>query len=449
MHNLRQLLDSKEATIGVIGLGYVGLPLAVAFAKAEFRVIGFDRMADRVASVNHGDSYIADVTSAELKDLVDPVSGKLMATTDTCLLKDCDAICICVPTPIAKNRNPDLSYVASVTDDLVKSIRKGQLIILESTTYPGTTRELLLPKLEATGLKCGEDFFLAFSPERIDPNNKSHNIANTPKIVGGMDENSTSIACLLYSQVAESIVPVSSPEVAEMTKLFENVFRSVNIALVNELAQLCDHMKVSVWDVINAAGTKPFGFMKFLPGPGVGGHCIPLDPYYLSTKAREFDFHTRFIELAAGINEHMPYYVTQRVMDALNQRCRAIQNTEILLLGVAYKKDVGDYRESPAVKIIELLLKKGALVSYHDPLVPVIEVQGRTMNSVPLDDAGLKRADCVLITTGHSAFDYPHIVNTARLVFDSRGATMNINSDNLIRLGESGMSEGSCFKYGQ
>lgn len=447
MHNLKKLLDSKEATIGVIGLGYVGLPLAVAFARAEFRVIGFDRMADRVASVNRGESYIADVTSEELKELTGPTSGTLMATTNTDLLKDCDAICVCVPTPIKKNRSPDLSHIVSVTDVLAQTARYGQLFILESTTYPGTTREVMLHQLETTGLKHGTDFYLAFSPERVDPNSKDFNITNTPKVVGGIDEEATNIACLLYSHVAESVVPVSSPEVAEMTKLFENVFRSVNIALVNELAQLCDHMKVSVWDVINAASTKPFGFMKFQPGPGVGGHCIPLDPYYLSTKAREFDFHTRFIELSASINEHMPYYVTHRIMEALNQRCQTIRNAGILVLGVAYKKDVGDDRESPALKTIELLLRKGALVVYHDPFIPSIEVQGRKMESVPLDDEHLQAADCVLIATDHSVFDYQHILNTARLVFDSRGATLNIKSDKLIRLGESGISEGNCFKY--
>lgn len=427
-------LKNKSAIIGIVGLGYVGLPLAVAFAEAGFKVLGFDVQSKRVDAVNRAQSYIADISTTRLKAVV--AAQLFEATTVQARLKEPDAICVCVPTPLTRTKDPDLSYIITEAKEISRCIRPGQLIVLESTTYPGTTREVVLPILEESGLKAGSEFYLAFSPERVDPGSKHYNVKNTPKIVGGIDTRSTALGALLYQQVAEMVVPVSSPEVAEMTKVFENVFRSVNIALVNELAQLCQKMKVSAWEVIDAAATKPFGYMPFYPGPGIGGHCIPLDPYYLANKAREFDFHTRFIELAAEINENMPYYVVSRIMEALNGQGKSLKNAKVLVLGVTYKKDIEDVRESPSLKLIELLSQKEARVSYNDPYLPQIRLLGAELASVPINRETLSSADCVVIATDHSRYDFKEIVGRAQLVFDTRGATRKLKSTNIIRLGE-------------
>lgn len=420
--------------MGVVGLGYVGLALAVAFAEAGFRVLGFDVNRERVSLIKQGRSYIADVPSDRLATIVD--SRLLEATAEQDKIGSMDAICICVPTPLTKTRDPDLSYVIHEAEEISKHLKPGQLVILESTTYPGTTREVVLPILERSGLKAGTDFYLAFSPERVDPGNKTSNIKNTPKLVGGIDHKSTELAQALYSQVVDRVIPVSCPEVAEMTKVFENVFRSVNIALVNELSQLCERMKTSVWEVIEAASTKPFGYMPFYPGPGVGGHCIPLDPYYLSNKAREFQFHTRFIELAAEINEHMPYYVTSRIMEALSTRSKSLNGAKLLILGVTYKKDVGDDRESPSLKLTQLLSDKGAKVTYNDPYIPEIQLAQGMLNSVALTSKNLSSADCVVIATDHSCYNMAEVIAHSKLVFDCRGATKGLKGNNIVRLGE-------------
>jgi len=430
--NLEQRLEEKSAVVAVVGLGYVGLPLAVAFAQAGFNVVGFDVQQKRVDLVNKGQSYIVDVDSRSLSEAV---ANKLLeATTDQRRLKEVDAICICVPTPLTKTKEPDLSAVIYESEEISKQLQPGQLVVLESTTYPGTTSEVVLPILERSGLKGGRDFYLAYSPERVDPGSKHYNIRNTPKVVGGIDSRSTKLAELLYRQVADIVVPVSCPEVAEMTKIFENVFRSVNIALVNELTLLCEKMGISVWEVIDAAASKPFGYMPFYPGPGIGGHCIPLDPYYLANKAREYDFHTRFIELAADINEQMPYYVASRIMEALNDRGKSLNDAKVLVLGVAYKKDVEDARESPSLKLIQLLREKGADISYNDPYVASIQISDETLTSVELADELLSMSDCVVIATDHSGYDYQNIVDKASLVFDARGATRRLGSNNIVRL---------------
>lgn len=432
MTNLERKLKAKTAIIGIVGLGYVGLPLAVALSKAGFKVLGFDIRQRNVYSVNKGKSYIADVTSETLSAVVK--SKHLQATIDQSHIKEVDAVCICVPTPLTKTKDPDLSYIIHESEQVSKYLQRGQLVVLESTTYPGTTRDVMLPILERSGLRGGRDFYLAFSPERVDPGSKNYNIGNTPKIVGGIDTKSTRIASLLYSQVTEVVISVSSPEAAEMTKLFENVFRSVNIALVNELALLCNRIGINVWEVVDAASTKPFGYMPFYPGPGIGGHCIPLDPYYLANKARELDFHTRFIELAADINEQMPYYVISRIMDALNARGKSLKGARVLVLGVGYKKDVADLRESPSMKLIQLLREKGADLSYNDPYVTEIQVAGNVMKSVEMDDKQLSSADCVVIATDHTCYDYQHIANKASLIFDTRGTTRKLKGRNIVRL---------------
>ncbi|AKG53556.1 UDP-glucose dehydrogenase [Dehalogenimonas sp. WBC-2] len=431
-------MNRNDQSVAIIGLGYVGLPLAVAFAEAGLSVVGIDRSVERVDKVNLGVSYIDDVSSPRLLEVVN--QGRMKASTNFDSITGVDAMCICVPTPLTNTKEPDISYIVAVTKEIAPRLTKGQLVILESTTYPGTTRDVVLPMLESSGKVHGRDFYLAFSPERVDPNSKKFNIKNTPKVVGGINQAATKRACKLYRKVADSLVPVSSPEVAEMTKLFENVFRSVNIALVNELAQLCDHMKTSVWEVIDAAATKPFGFMKFLPGPGVGGHCIPLDPYYLAAKAREYDYHMRFIELAAATNEHMPFYVVYRIMDALNAFNKSLKGAKILILGIAYKPDVADERESPVLKIIEVLCHKGAQVSYHDPYITSIQ-SGGGISSVELTKETLHEADCVIIAANHSCFNYGWIADNAQLIFDTRGATRGLNNTTIMRLGESGFQE--------
>ena len=430
--DLERKLKDKTAIVGIVGLGYVGLPLALAFADSGFKVLGFDIQQKRVDLVNKGQSFIVDVDSESISAAL----GKnlLEATTDQSRLKEADAICICVPTPLTKTKEPELSHVTYESEQISQHLQPGQLVVLESTTYPGTTREVVLPILERSGLKGGQDFHLAYSPERVDPGSKHYTIRNTPKVVGGIDSQSTKLAELLYSHVVDVVVPVSCPEVAEMTKIFENVFRSVNIALVNELTQLCEKMGISVWEVVDAASSKPFGYMPFYPGPGIGGHCIPLDPYYLANKAREYDFHTRFIELAADINEQMPYYVASRIMGALNAGGKSLKDARVLVLGVAYKKDVEDVRESPSLKLIQLLQEKGASLSYNDPYISDIQIAGSTMTSVELTDENLSSADCVVIGTDHSGYEYQHIVDKATLVFDARGATKGLRGDNIVRL---------------
>jgi UDP-N-acetyl-D-glucosamine dehydrogenase len=434
MEELERKISDKSALVGIIGLGYVGLPLAVAFAEAGLKVVGFDVQQKRVDLVNGGKSYISDTPDERLAAVV--TKKRLEATTEQGRLGEVDAICICVPTPLTKTKEPDLSYVVHESEEIAKHLKAGQLVVLESTTYPGTTREVVLPILEKSGLKEGQDFYLAFSPERVDPGNKRYNIKNTPKVVGGIEPRSTELGALLYKQIDGTVVPVSCPEVAEMTKVFENVFRSVNIALVNELAQLCERIGISVWEVINAAATKPFGYMPFYPGPGIGGHCIPLDPYYLANKAKELDFHTRFIELAAEINERMPYHTTSRIMEALDERGQSLKGAAVLVLGAAYKKDSDDSRESPALKLIELLREKGAKVSYHDPYLPTIKLPWGEMKSVALAAESLDSADCVVIATDHSCYEMDEVVSRAKLVFDARGATRGLKGENIVRLGE-------------
>ena len=434
MRNLEEKLRNKSARVGIVGLGYVGLPLAMAFSEAGFKVLGFDIQQKRVNLVNQCRSYIADVSSDRLSAI--RVKKLLEATTDQSKLGEVDVICICVPTPLTKTKDPDLSYVIRESEEISQHLQPGQLVVLESTTYPGTTKEVILPILERSGLKVGSDFYLAYSPERVDPGNEKYGIRNTPKLVGGIDSQSAKLAELLYRQVAEAVVSVSCPEVAEMSKVFENVFRIVNIALVNELAQLCEKMGISVWEVIDAASTKPFGYMPFYPGPGIGGHCIPLDPYYLANKAREYDFHTRFIELAAEINEQMPYHITSRIMESLNARGRSLNGARVLVLGVAYKKDVEDLRESTSLKLIQLLQEKGAKVSYNDPYISKIQLSEGTLTSVELTEESLSSADCVVIATDHSCYDLEQIATRSKLVFDTRGATKGLKHDNIVRLGE-------------
>jgi UDP-N-acetyl-D-glucosamine dehydrogenase len=422
---LKQKFVDRAALIGVAGIGYVGLPLAVEKAKVGFEVIGYDRNSVRVDQVNQGLNYIRDVDDADLAKLVE--NGNLQATTDFSTLSRCDAIVICVPTPLTANLDPDISYIKAVGEQIAAQLRPGQLVCLESTTYPGTTEEVLLPLLESSGLKAGEDFFLCFSPERVDPGNARYTTKNTNKVVGGVTEACADVGGCFYQQTILDVLAVSSPKVAEMCKVFENTFRSVNIALVNEMALLCDRLGISIWEVLDAAATKPFGIMRFDPGPGVGGHCIPLDPFYLAWKAREYDFHTRFIELAGEINHGMPYFVRDKVMRTLNESGRPLNGADVLVLGVAYKKDIEDWRESPAVKVMELLLKDGAHIDYHDAFVPKFVEHGRQWHSIPLSNERIERADCVLILTNHSNVDYARVVEHAKVVIDTRNATKNVD----------------------
>ena len=406
--------------VAIVGAGYVGLPLAQTFAQAGRTVVLVDVDADRVARLNEGKSYIEDVASDGFASLV--TDGRIAATTDYDELRDADAILIALPTPLSRQREPDLTILISATAEIAKRLRKGHLVVLESTTYPGTTREKLLPVLEeGSGLKVGADFHLAFSPERVDPGNRDWTTKSVTKVVGGIDDASSEAAAELYSSAIDSVHLVSSPEAAELTKLLENIFRSVNIALVNELAQLCDRMDIDVWEVVEAAATKPFGFMSFQPGPGLGGHCIPIDPFYLTWKAREYGFYTEFIELAGKVNESMPYFCRSLVSQALNHaRQRSLSGSRILVLGVAYKPDISDMRESPAIKLIHLLQNAGSDVSYHDPHVPEFEENGVALSSVPLEPADY---DCVVIVTDHESIDYEQLVEDAQLVVDLRNAT--------------------------
>ncbi|MHB8085918.1 MAG: nucleotide sugar dehydrogenase [Dehalococcoidia bacterium] len=433
LRNLENRIKNKTAEIGIVGLGYVGLPLALAFAEAGFHVTGIDSEKSRVGKVTRGISYLLDIESSRLKKAVS--SGRLRATTSPSVLRTVDTIIICVPTPLTKLKEPDLSYIVNSANEIARFLRLGHLVILESTTYPGTTREIVLPILESTGLTVGVDYFLTFSPERIDPGTKKFSIKNTPKVVGGMEPKSTRFAAQLYGHVSDRVIEVSTPEVAEMDKVFENVFRSVNIALVNELAKLCEKMNINVWEVIKAASSKPFGYMPFYPGPGVGGHCIPLDPYYLASKAREYFFHTRFIELAAEINETMPEYIVQRIVETLNTKSKSVKGAKILILGVAYKKDIEDLRESPALRVIELLLEKKAKINYHDPYISEIKEGNIRLKSIKLENKTLSDYDCVVITTDHTCYDLAAIAKNSKLVFDTRGCTVGIKADNIIRLG--------------
>lgn len=424
---------SKEARIGVVGLGYVGLPIVLRFCEEGFKVTGFDVDKGKVDAINAGSSYIKHISGEKIGGFID--SGSLIATTDTALLAKADAVIICVPTPLSDKREPDLTYVYNSATDIARHLRKGQIISLESTTYPGTTEEVLLPIFGRNGFKVGRDFFLVFSPEREDPGRVDFTTRNTPKIVGGVTERCSNLGSALYSQIIHEVVAVSSTRVAEMSKLLENIYRSVNIALVNELKMLCDRMDIDIWEVIEASNTKPFGFHAFYPGPGLGGHCIPIDPFYLTWKAREYDFSTRFIELAGEINTNMPYYVVTKVMEALNAKGRSLKGASILILGVAYKKNVDDLRESPSLEIIRILKDKGANVSYNDPYVS-IAVNHKAdfrMRSVPLSLKNLKKYDCVLIATDHSAYDYRWIVANSKLVVDTRNATSGIKSRNVVK----------------
>ena len=433
LRNIETRIKDKSAEIGIVGLGYVGLPLALAFAESGFSVTGIDADKEKVNKITRGTSYLLDIDSPRLKKAV--TSGKLKATTSQSALRRVDTIIICVPTPLTKTKEPDLTYIVNATNEIARFLRLGHLVILESTTYPGTTREVVLPLLESTGLRVGVDYFLTFSPERIDPGSKNFTIRNTPKVVGGMEPKSTKLAAMLYGHVSDKVLEVSTPEVAEMDKVFENVFRSVNIALVNELAKLCEKMNINVWEVIKWGSSKPFGYMPFYPGPGVGGHCIPLDPYYLASKAREYFFHTRFIELAAEINETMPEYIVERIVEALNTHSKSVKGAKILVLGVAYKKDIEDVRESPALRVLELLIDKKAKVVYNDPYIANVKEGIVKMKSVKLDYKTMGTYDCVVILTDHTVYDLKAIAKGAKLVFDTRGCTNNIKSDNIIRLG--------------
>ncbi len=413
-------IETRAATFGVIGLGYVGLPLSTAFAQAGFPVIGFDVARRTVDTLNAGASHISDVPSATIAGLVE--AGRFSATTDMARLAEADIISICVPTPLSKTRDPDISYVAAATDQVAKYLRRGQLVILESTTYPGTTREIILPRLEATGLKAGHDFFLAFSPERIDPGNPRYGITNTPKVVGGLERESTELATMFYAAAIEQVIPVSTPEAAEMVKLHENTFRAVNIALANETALMCDKLGIDVWEVIEGAASKPFGFMPFYPGPGIGGHCIPLDPHYLSWKMKTLNYKARFIELASEINASMPQHVVDKVAAGLNEFEKSVKGSNILVVGVAYKPDIGDVRESPALDIIALLQAAGANVSYHDPHVASIRLPHGRLESQLLTDTLVAEADCVVMVTNHAIIDNESIAVKARMMIDTRNA---------------------------
>ncbi|MCR4420383.1 MAG: nucleotide sugar dehydrogenase [Clostridia bacterium] len=426
-------MEKQPRTCGVVGLGYVGLPLAVRAAQAGFTVYGVDIDEEKVRRLSRGESIVLDVASSELMSLVG--SGAFFATTDFSCLEDADVVLICVPTPLRKSRDPDMSYVLAAVRSFTPFLRRGHLVVLESTVYPGATEELIRPELEQGGLRAGRDFYLAFSPERIDPGNRHYGVANTPKVVGGVTAECTRVAAEFYALLVDQVVPVSSARAAEMVKLLENVFRAVNIALVNETAIICERMGIDVWEVVEAAASKPFGFMPFYPGPGIGGHCIPVDPVYLSWKARTMGHHHRLIELATDINAEMPRRVADRAGEILNLWGKAVRGARILLLGVAYKPDVSDIRESPALEILHLLRERGALVEYHDPHVPRLDLSGIAMASVPLTAERLSACDLVILTTNHSCFDYPWIASHARVVFDTRNGFKGITGPHIFRVG--------------
>ena len=432
---LLQKFSDRSAVVAVLGLGYVGLPLAVTFAEAGFQVLGVEPIADKVERIRRGESYVMDIPSEQLARLV--LSGKLTASTDFSVCAQADAVSICVPTPLRQTGDPDLSYIVSATESLAPYLHRGMVVVLESSTYPGTTRELMLPKLEGQqGLKVGEDFYLAFSPERVDPGRKDWTTYNTPKVVGGITADCSDVASAWYAQALQTVVRVSSAESAEMTKLLENTFRMINIGLVNEMAIMCDRLGVDVWEIIEAAATKPFGFMKFTPGPGLGGHCIPIDPLYLSWKMKALNYNARFIELASEINTNMPRFAVGKVQDALNDRGKPVKGSRILVLGVAYKPDIDDLRESPALDVIGLLKKKGAAVSYHDPYIPRIRHDDWVLESVADLPAEARAADAVVIVTNHSCYDYAALYDAAQLIIDTRNAlkTHGKQVDKVVRL---------------
>jgi len=429
--HLKERIAKRTAKVGVLGLGYVGLPLAVEFATAGFDVTGIDVQADKVDRFNAGRSYVKDVKDEVFGPLVK--AGKLRATTDFSVIEGLDTIDICVPTPLRKTKDPDMSYVVSATEQIAQHMHPGFLVMLESTTYPGTTDELVLPKLQESGLQVGRDFFLCFSPERVDPGNPKFHTGNIPKVVGGITPACTELGALFYGQALEKVVPVSSTRVAEMVKLLENTFRMINIGLANEMALMCSRMGIDVWEVIDAAATKPFGFMPFYPGPGLGGHCIPIDPFYLSWKSREAGIEARFIELAGYINGQMPQYVVERIQDALNDVAKPLRGSRVHILGVAYKRDISDVRESPALDIIHLLLRRGAIVSYSDAFVPKIATDGLELLAEELLPAA-DQADCVVIVTDHSGIDYAALVEHSRLVFDARNALKGMESPKIFKL---------------
>ncbi len=420
---LLEKIREKTARVAIVGVGYVGLPLAVEFARAGFHVTGLDVNEKKMALLNEGISYIPDVPSAHLAPLV--AEGLLSGTTERAVLATADAVSICVPTPLGKSKDPDISYIVDASEGVGRHAHAGMLVVLESTTYPGTTEEIILPRIAENGLQVGEDFFLAFSPERVDPGNTRWQTRNTPKVLGGVTPACLEVASALYRYAVDEVVPVSSTNAAEMVKLLENTFRAVNIALVNEVAIMCDKLGVDVWEVIEAAATKPFGFMPFYPGPGVGGHCIPLDPHYLSWKLKSLNYNARFIELAGEINSHMPDYVVGKVADALNDDGKPVKNSRVLVLGVAYKPNVDDVRESPALDVIHLLLEKGAQVGYHDPFVPTLSHEGILLDSVDLDQT-LPTADCVVVVTNHRAYDWTWIANQTGLIVDTRNALREV-----------------------
>ena len=428
----KKILD-RRAKIGIIGLGYVGLPLAITFAKKGFKVYGLDIDAHRIKQINQKKSYILDVSSADISDAIK--AKKLFVSDDFSYIKELDAIIICVPTPLYKTKEPDVSYIVSAVENIKKYMKRGQIMVLESTTYPGTTEEVMLPILESTGFKEGKDFYLAFSPERVDPGNEKYDTKNTPKIIGGISKNSTYIAKVLYEQAIDIIVPVSSSKVAEMVKLLENTFRIVNIGLVNEIMLMCDKLGINVWEVIDAAKTKPYGFMPFYPGPGVGGHCIPVDPIYLSWKARMHGFEARFIDLASYVNSQMPYYVVDKITQGLNESKKPLRCSKILIMGVAYKKDVKDLRESPALEIIDILIKKGALVSYYDPYLPYLKIHDINLKGVEFNKDSFKDSDCVVIVTDHTNVDYKFVAKNSPLIVDTRNILKTVtNKANIIRI---------------
>src|SRR3984893_8392114 len=428
---VKEKIRTRQARVGVVGLGYVGLPLGVEFAKAGFAVTGIDLSDSKIARVNAGDSYVGDVANATLAPLVE--SGKLKATTDFSIVRDLDTVNICVPTPLRKTKDPDMSYIVSACGEIAKHSHSGMLVILESTTYPGTTDELVLPMLEQGGLKVGQDFFLCFSPERVDPGNPKYNTSNIPKVVGGTTAACSEMGRLFYSQALQKVVAVSSTQVAEMVKLLENTFRMINIGLANEMALMCDRMDINVWEVIEAAATKPFGFMPFYPGPGLGGHCIPIDPFYLSWKTKQAGIEARFIDLAGYINGQMPHFVVDKIQNALNDQSKALKGSHVHILGVAYKRNIDDVRESPALDIILLLERHGAHVSYSDPFVPKLRLDRHELSA---EDAVTMsgRADCVVVVTDHSSFDYEGIVRNAKLIVDTRNALKNFASGKVVRL---------------
>lgn len=431
-NELIEKIETRQARVGVIGLGYVGLPLVVALAKAGFKVVGIDLDPQKVTSINKGISYIEDIASEVLAPLVK--SGKVHATTDYGNLDDVDAISICVPTPLRKTKDPDISFIVSATESIARYGIEGKLLILESTTYPGTTEEVVLPRIQGKGLQVGEDFFLAFSPERIDPGRTDFDVHTTPKVIGGTTPNCLEVAVALYGTFVNEPVPVSSTAAAEMVKLLENTFRAVNIGLVNEVALMCDKLDLDVWEVVQAAATKPYGFMPFYPGPGLGGHCIPIDPHYLSWKLRTLNYTARFIELASEINSSMPEYVVTKIADALNEHAKPVKGSKILVLGAAYKPNVSDVRESPAIDILLLLQQKGAAVAYHDPFIPDLHEEGVELTSVELTDEQLQTADCVVIVTNHNVYDWDHIAESATLIVDTRNAIKERGRSSIIKL---------------